>query len=475
MRDNTDVAVDAAMHDDHVLGPPPRWTSWGDTILSRIGLRTAFSRDSILAVLVALVGLGLAWELLDFLQTTNSLRLSPLQSTAVMLITAAQSLVLCIRRINPVLCLVVVAASQVALVALLPPGIGIRGLAPFVATYTVCVYPPFRRFAGTVRVITIVAMGEVLGSIAASLLISAPVFGSEPSIFEALFGQGHDTVGQPDQAFAQAASTLLTYAVAVLTGTYVSTHRKYVELARVRTADAIRAQQSRVDAAISAERARMARELHDIAAHHLSGMVVQASAIERLIDKDPAAAKQATTWIRGQGKETLDNLRQVVGVLREPTTADSRGEGGAPVPGLSAADTLIRTARGLGDNIHFASEGEPYPLAPIADVTVYRVLQEALSNARQHAPGAPVHVTLHYGETSVALSVENDPSASHASTAEHRHGLGLVGMRERAQLVDARFDAARTPAGGWRVDLTVPAERPADSTHTGSTQEGDAP
>lgn len=485
MRDNTSVAADIARLDDGALGQPPRWTPWADDLLSRLGLRTAFSRDSALAVLVALIGIGLAWGLIDFLATTGALHLSPLQGTAVMLITAAQSLVLCIRRVNPVLCLVVVAASQVALVALFPPGIGIRGIAPFIATYTVCVSPASRRLAGAVRVIAIVGVSEALGSIAATLLIAGPVFGSEPSVFQALLGQGEDAVGQPEQALAQAFSTLLTYAVAILAGTYVATHRRYVELAHVRTADAIRAQKSRVDAAISAERARMARELHDIAAHHLSGMVVQAAAVERLIDKNPSAAKHATAWIRGQGKETLDNLRQVVSVLREPHTGDALGEGGAPVPGLSASGALIDTARGLGDDIRFAQEGTPYPLAPIADVTVYRVLQEALSNARQHAHGAPVDVSLSYNDASVALSVENGPTTTPAADAEDRHGLGLVGMRERAQLVNARFDAAPTSAGGWRVELAVPAERPADSsvddssqpraTPSDSTAEGDLP
>jgi signal transduction histidine kinase len=261
-----------------------------------------------------------------------------------------------------------------------------------------------------------------------------------------------------------AVTAVLTYLAAVLVGSYVATRRTYVELVQLRATEAIREQQARADSAIRAERSRMARELHDIAAHHLSGMVVQAGAVERLIDKDPQAAKDATAWIRSQGKETLANLRLVVGVLREPSAPGAIDS--APVPGAGAIDELIDTARNLGSAVTLERDGTPYPLAPIADVTLYRVLQEALSNARQHAAGQPISVTLSYREASVVLEVENGQSREERTDA--RSGLGLIGMRERAQIIGARLEAGAS-GNRWRVVLDVPANRADSETVEGAS------
>jgi signal transduction histidine kinase len=213
----------------------------------------------------------------------------------------------------------------------------------------------------------------------------------------------------------------------------------------------------------------MARELHDIAAHHLSGMVVQTAVVERLIDRDPRAAKEAAAWIRAQGKETLHNLRLVVGALREPEAGagadpDVLEDGGAPVPGLAVLDRLVRTARELGTPVDLVQEGVRQELPPIADVTFYRVAQEALSNAREHAPGAPARVLLRYCKSEVSLDVENEasPTPDHAGAGpspDGHRGFGLAGMRERAQMIGATFDAGPAPSGGWRVTLRLPLER----------------
>ena len=212
----------------------------------------------------------------------------------------------------------------------------------------------------------------------------------------------------------------------------MATRRSYLELVRLRAAELIRTQQATTQAAIFAERSRMARELHDVAAHHLSGLVVQAAAVERQIDSDPEAAKKGTAWIRGQGKETLDSLRLIVGVLRErPGSGHGEDAHDAPPPGLGALDGLVRTARNLGDTVELVREGRPRQLPPIADAAFYRVAQESLSNARQHAPGAPVRMAVRFAEREVSLEVANAPAVGVAtgSTREPaRQGMGLIGM-----------------------------------------------
>jgi len=464
MRDTTTPSTGASTGatDAAVLATPPRWSTWLDGILTRIGLATPLARDIALAALIAVSNLVLTWSLIAFLDAAGGSTFSAPHLTAILVVSTAQAAPLCLRRSHPTVAFALVAASQVALVGLFPPGVGISGLAPLIAAYTVGTLLPAARAVATIAVVGAL---EAAASLAVKLFIATPLYAGAPNVLNTVLGRSSPTP-LPLQYLADAGSTFLTYGIAVLIGITVASPRRYLTLVRVRAAEAIREQHERADAAITAERSRMARELHDIAAHHLSGMVVQSAAIERLIDKDPDAAKEATAWVRSQGKETLANLRLVVGVLREPhAETQDAGEHTAPVPGLAVVDDLVGTARALGTHVEFTRSGTAFPLPPVADVTVYRVLQEALANARQHAPGAPVTVALRYTDTAVALEVENaaSPTPTHDDT---RRGLGLIGMRERAQLIGAAFAAASTPSGGWRVTLTVPAEP--DTEHADS-------
>nr|WP_232531263.1 histidine kinase [Microlunatus antarcticus] len=212
----------------------------------------------------------------------------------------------------------------------------------------------------------------------------------------------------------------------------------------------------------------MARELHDVAAHHLTGLLVQASAAERLVGADPEAARRAVLEVRAQGRQALDNLRAVVGVLRQHGGGTGAvGTAGAldldPVPGLAVLPGLIDAARGLGDPVRLEVVGTPVPLAPVADVTAYRVAQEALSNARQHAPQQEVVVTLTYTDDAVRLCVVSgspDPAATPVPDPGVRVGFGLAGMRERAALVGGVLEAGPVPGPAWRVALLLPRPGP---------------
>ncbi|MBW0105200.1 sensor histidine kinase [Pseudonocardia sp. KRD291] len=438
---------------DVTPGLPDRFSARLDAGLTRMGLTGDFRRDCALALVVLVVSGGLVAGFLTDPAQVLLPGISPAQAGAAIAVTAAQSLLLCLRRRSPVVCLWLITLLQLVLFVVLPAGGSINGVAPFVAAYTCGALLAARR---TVRVIAGVTFVEGAGFALRTLLP----------------GQGADTLTAgltPAAALTSVAgvvvTSLLTHVAAAVFGAYVATRRRYVELVRVRAAEAIEVQRARADAAIGLERSRMARELHDIAAHHLSGMVVQAAVVEKLIDRDPEAAKQAAAWVRGQGKETLHNLRLVVGALREPGNGVSDD---APVPGLGVLDRLLGTARELGTPVEFVQVGEPPELAPIADVTFYRVAQEALSNARDHAPGAPVRVLLRHDEAGVSLEVTNDaappsgPADADRPTTSHR-GLGLVGMNERAQMIGATLRTGPDPSGGWRVVLRLPPDPDPDT------------
>nr|WP_246256100.1 histidine kinase [Isoptericola halotolerans] len=229
----------------------------------------------------------------------------------------------------------------------------------------------------------------------------------------------------------------------------------------------------------------MARELHDIAAHHLSGIVVQAAAAERLVDHDPERARESLRWIRTQGRSTLDDLRLVVGLLRSDggTGADLED---APQPTLEDLPELLALARSAGADIRHEVRGTQGDVPPNTQRTVYRVLQESLANARRHAPGQPVDVVVDHRPAELVLTVRNrvsvDSTALAPSTSTGDRpgrvappGHGLIGMRERAALVEGTLEAGAVPGGAWRVRLAVPCGARTVPGRTGQPVAQEAP
>ncbi|MDA8371103.1 MAG: histidine kinase [Nocardiopsaceae bacterium] len=444
--------------------PTARLLALIDTVLDRLGLCGPFARDCLLAVLTALVSLCMLWVILDVVARAEGTTFAPAAAASLAVLTGAQSLVLCVRRRNPLLCLSAVVSTQVAIIAFLPTDSSFQGLAPFIAGYT-CGSRLHPR-----RLPWVLAAATVCHTIGGLLLSSAPFIPSPPPA----------TVDDPLLAGTGLAGTaVLSYVAAALVGNYVATRRDLIHMVQLRATEAIEAQRERANGAIRAERTRMARELHDIAAHHLSGMVIQAAAAERLVGRDEQAAREAVAWIRSQGKETLRDLRLVVNALRGPGehahamggALHHNGESqmdGAPVPGIAVLDRLVADERALGASIDLVRSGKPYDLPPVADVTFYRVAQEALSNAREHALGAQVDVALHHGESEVVLQVENRPGAERERAGHDLRGVGLIGMRERAQLIGAVLDAGPSESGGWRVRLTLPFTREFSADRVGA-------
>ncbi|MFS0698963.1 sensor histidine kinase [Cellulomonas sp. 179-A 4D5 NHS] len=238
--------------------------------------------------------------------------------------------------------------------------------------------------------------------------------------------------------------------------------------ARTRERDAL------VQVAVERERTAMARELHDIAAHHLSGIAVMTGAIGRQIDVDPAGAKVAVAQVREQSTAMLRDLRNLVVLLRD-TDAPDDADGSVRMETVAGVAELVAGARESGVDVTLDHAGPVDDLAatgavgPLAQLVVYRTVQEALANAVRHAPGAPCQVRLDARDGgALVVTVRNDAPPARDAVPPHQPGYGLVGMRERAEVTGATLRYGPRAAGGWEVRLVVPA---ADRTTTG----GDAP
>jgi signal transduction histidine kinase len=204
------------------------------------------------------------------------------------------------------------------------------------------------------------------------------------------------------------------------------------------------------DAAVAAERARIARELHDVIAHSLSVMVVQAGVIEQLLRSDPERARRAAMSIQEVGEQTSAELRRLLGLIRTNEDAALL----APQPGLAHLPRLFEQLRAAGQAVELRTVGTPRELPPGVDLAAHRIIQEALTNARKHAPATSVTVTVRYGTHDLTLTITSDGSAADRRSAP-RSGYGLIGMRERCALYGGRLTVAPTPAG-FEIEAVLP-------------------
>ncbi|MFI8853329.1 sensor histidine kinase [Streptomyces sp. NPDC053499] len=200
------------------------------------------------------------------------------------------------------------------------------------------------------------------------------------------------------------------------------------------------------------ERNRIARELHDVVAHHMSVISIQAQAAPHLVENPSPELRESLAGIRENAVEALAELRRVLGVLR---SEDAPGDRHAPQPTLGGLPELIANVGATGLTVHTRVTGEPFPLAPGMEVSAYRIVQEALSNVLRHAPGAEAHVEIGYHPTELTVRVTNtapDRPMPPATGAGH----GLPGMRERAAMLNGTLWCGNTPDGGWSVTATLP-------------------
>jgi signal transduction histidine kinase len=211
--------------------------------------------------------------------------------------------------------------------------------------------------------------------------------------------------------------------------------------------------------AVEHERARIARELHDVVTHNVSVMVIQAGAARMVVDQDPAMAKEALLAIETGGRAAMADLRHVMGLL----TMDSSGEDPtaraelAPQPGLDGLEALVGRMRLAGIELDLDVSGERRPLPPGVELTAYRVVQEALSNMVKHAVGASASIRVDYGAQQLDVDVANtDGRPGEAATTGS--GKGLVGLRERLSLYGGTLHTGPRPTGGYRVKATIPLD-----------------
>ncbi|TMC10358.1 MAG: sensor histidine kinase [Chloroflexi bacterium] len=208
--------------------------------------------------------------------------------------------------------------------------------------------------------------------------------------------------------------------------------------------------------AVADERARIARELHDVIAHSVSVMVVQAGAARRLLGRQPDRAGEAMREVEGSGREALTELRRLLGVLAERPDELVL----APQPGLDQLDALVGRVDAAGVPVDVRIVGTPRPLPPGLDLTAYRVVQEALTNVMKHAAGARTEVLVEYGERDLRLAVV-DGGGTRAATAGAGAGRGLLGMQERVAAYGGHVEAGVLPEGGFAVRARLPMEEPA--------------
>jgi signal transduction histidine kinase len=239
------------------------------------------------------------------------------------------------------------------------------------------------------------------------------------------------------------------------------TLRNHLMLARELSVKAERAEHAREEEerrALTAERNRIARELHDVLAHNLSVMVVQASAGRRLLERDPDGAADVARLIERTGREALAELRYVFGPVRRGDGEPLQGP-----PSLERVDQLARRARDAGLPVDLHVDGDPAPLPAGVDLAAYRVVQEALTNALKHAGAAHASVRVGYRPHEVLVEVTDDGRGRGANgdASEFGGGHGLVGMRERVALYGGELETGRRRGGGFLVRARLPLAREA--------------
>jgi signal transduction histidine kinase len=239
--------------------------------------------------------------------------------------------------------------------------------------------------------------------------------------------------------------------LAALLGAYVGARRDLLASLRDRAERAEQERELRADQARSAERARIAREMHDVLAHKVSLIALQAGALEVNPDRGPAEVERSAALIRSTARGTLEDLRGVLGVLR----SDDAGAPLAPQPTLSDLDQLVAGSRAAGVTVLLAMHADPAQVPETVQRTAYRIVQEALTNVHKHARGARTQITVGPADQGLAVDVRNERPVA-AGSLLPGSGSGLHGLAERVALAGGTLAAGPTPDGGWRVSAVLP-------------------
>jgi signal transduction histidine kinase len=242
-------------------------------------------------------------------------------------------------------------------------------------------------------------------------------------------------------------------AFAIFWGAGFAAGRKFAQAtdAEERAALAEREREERALAAVADERARIARELHDLVGHSVSLMTVQAGAVRRLLTPEQQREREALEIVEQTGREALAEMRRLVGILRRPEEAPAL----APQPSLEYLDALVAKVRDAGLPVELRIEGDATELPPGIDLTAYRLVQEGLTNALKHAQATRADVLVRYGSGDVEIVVSDDGRGAGSGDGG---GHGLVGMRERVSVFGGDFDSGPRPGGGYALRARLPMQ-----------------
>jgi signal transduction histidine kinase len=386
--------------------------------------------DVLLALVLALVGAASLWITDAYIDVPSR----PPDLLGVLLVVGCTA-PLAWRRSRPAVVLALVLVSAVALSALDYVEV-VSPVALVVAVYSLATYGS--RLQGVV-----------------GLLVTTATF---------LIGIALDPIRQTPVDFGAAAAVLFgAWAFGLSTGL----RRAYTAEVEARATRLEDAREADVRAVVAEERNRIARELHDVVGHHLSVMTVQASAAQRTLARDPDRSREAMAAVEETGRSALTEMRRIVGVLR---TEDEPTPDLGPPPGAADLDALVNGLREAGLDAELAVEGEPVPLPPGVALTVYRIVQEALTNTLKHAGPTRAVVLVGYRRGWLDLRITDEGRAyavPHSGVngverdrdTDGRPGHGLLGMRERVVLYGGRLYAGPRRGGGYRVVARIPLEQ----------------
>ncbi|MFF4508022.1 sensor histidine kinase [Streptomyces sp. NPDC001401] len=237
--------------------------------------------------------------------------------------------------------------------------------------------------------------------------------------------------------------------------------RDYTDSVQARAAHAERTREEEARLRVAEERMRIARELHDVVAHHMAVANAQAGTARHLASTHPEQAQKLLDELTATTSSALLELRATVGVLRQ--VGDPDADSLEPAPGLDRLPEVISACESAGLDVTVTTEGEPRPLSPGVDLTAYRIIQEALTNATKHASDRAAHVRLAYSDSRLLITVTNE--GRDAAPAVPGGGFGLMGMRERAHSVGGDLRAGPRPEGGFEVATALPLHSQAPEEH----------
>ena len=373
----------------------------------------------------------------------------------------AVSLPLTVRRRYPTAVLVVTAVAFIGLQFRFVPESVTSSICLFVALYTAGAWGRERRVTDAARVVVVVAMFSWL-----AYSISATAWADAQD--GANTGNGPLPEDTAQIIYTTLVNVLYFGAAWIFGSQSWQRARQQAEL-RERTEQLKHEQAENARKAVVAERVRIARELHDVVAHHVSVMGVQASAARKVLDRDPELARTTLTTIEAAGRSAVGEMHRMLGVLRESSGDDAElaphSPGDAqhtPAPGVEALAELVARTSGPALRADFTEVGERRPVPRSVSVSAYRIVQEALTNTVRHAGATRVDVRLRYLPDDVEVEVVDDGRGR--STATAGSGLGHVGMRERVGMHGGSLELGRRPEGGYRVRARLPAPAPVASS-----------